>query len=612
MKLERILMKDKLERVYTRIFHSSTMFKQLAIFTVVVSIVPILIITTFLFQKMSRMVEIDLVDSHQQLVTQYMSNLEELIYNYKGSLDQISNNTIILNTLMDLTDVKNPYKKGQEVSIEVNKSLRIKSNDEIRNCMIYSNVESNLIYGSSVTMLSEASKETWYKEVNNSLNKDFFIYSASYMKSNILSLIQRIVYVDTKSFKRIEIGFIKLDIDTSHLFKPVRNPEEYSSLYGVIVVDQEDHIIYSSNLDFNDIISELSFANIQKNKINYYNDTMMLSDSIEEYGLNFIFLFDNSQFNQKKTEVYRTILPIIIIAMATIVLTAYVFTRGLSKRAARLVNKIKVAGTGDLKIDQEIDGNDEITILDKQFNHMLLKLDELIKKNYIQRLENRETELRNLQLQINPHFLYNTLETISSIAAMKHAFIICELCEKLGNVFRYSLGKNMGEYVTVMQELEHIQNYIYIQKTRFVNKFEVFYSIEPEVKEMRILRFILQPIVENAIVHGLSKKEGHGILEISIHQEDDRLIIRIEDDGIGMIASRVEELMQYITCEIDHKSEDNRQGIGIRNVNQRIKLACGEEYGITIDSIPQKGTCFTITLPLISGGELYEPKSTNS
>ena len=151
-------MKDRLERLYNRIFHSSTMFKQLVIFTIIVSIIPIIFISVLLFRKLSTMVTDDLVNSHKQVVAQYMSNLEEEINHYGDSIDRIANNTIILNTLMDNTKEKNPYKKGQEVSIEVNKSLRLKNNDVLRNCMIYSNVETSLIYGNRVTMIDEAKK----------------------------------------------------------------------------------------------------------------------------------------------------------------------------------------------------------------------------------------------------------------------------------------------------------------------------------------------------------------------------------------------------------------------------------------------------------------------
>jgi sensor histidine kinase YesM len=543
------------------------------------------------------MVTNDLVNSHYQLAAQYTSNLGDRFVQYSDSLKQIANNTIILNTLMDKTESKNPYIKGNDVSKEVNKSLHLDTDVELRNCMIYSNIGNSKIYGSRVAMMDGASREIWYLN-NKALAEDYFIYSSLDGKSTILSLIQNIVYIDTKNFQREYVGFIKLDIKMGQLFAPTTNASDETYPYDVIALDNEDNVVYSSNSNYNDILKERSFEQLQTKKMNYYRDAVISTDMEDNLELKFIFLFNNSQLNMKKAEMERALLPIFVIIIGIIVTTAFIFTRGFSKRVAKLIHKIKVAETGDLTITEEIRGNDEIAILDKQFNHMLLKLDNLIHKNYIQQLEKKETEFRNLQLQINPHFLYNTLETISSIAAVKQAFIICDLCEKLGDNFRYSLGKNYGEFVTVVQELQHTQNYVYIQKTRFGNKFEVFYNVEPELEDKMILRFILQPIVENAIVHGLSSITGKGTLEISISQENELLVIKIEDDGIGMTPEKVEEINKYIDSNNDSPDE-KRQSIGIRNVNQRIKLACGNEYGITIESTRYLGSCFTIYLPLI-------------
>ncbi len=607
-------MKDKLKKLQNRIFHSNTIFTQLVLFTVIVSLAPILVISTLLFQKLSGMVTRDLVNSHSQLVVQYMSNVDDKLYQYKNSLSQIANNTIVLDTLMDTAGHSNPYIKGNKVSVEVTKSLRLESHKELRNCMIYSDMTNNKIYGARVAMADGAKGEIWYLN-HKAPEEEYFIYSALDGKSDLLSLIQNIVYIDTKTFKRQYIGFIKLDIIMQKLFEPATDPGQLKYPYDIILLDKGDNIIYSSNKNYDDILTQLSFEQLQEKEISYYKDAMVNSASIEDYGLKFIFLFNNSQLNDKMAELQRTILPVIFIIILIIVITAFIFTRGFSERVARLVKKIKVAETGDLTIKEEIDGNDEIAILDKQFNQMLFKLDDLIHKNYIQQLEKKETEFRNLQLQINPHFLYNTLEIISSIAAVKQAFVICELCEKLGDIFRYSLGKNYGEYVTVQQELQHTQNYVYIQKTRFGNKFEVFYNVEPDLEDKKILRFILQPIVENAITHGLSRITGKGTLEILISRENsrtvnggldkpnnDRLVIKIEDDGIGMSPEKVEALNRYINSE-GKASEENKQSIGIRNVNQRIKLACGSEYGITIESVQYQGSSVIIHLPMIGKGE---------
>lgn len=638
-------MKGKLKKLQNRIFHSNTIFTQLVLFTVIVSLVPILTISALLFHKLSGMVTRDLVNSHSQLVVQYMSNVEDKLYQYRNSLKQIANNTIILDTLRDNADDSNPYLKGSKVSAEVTKSLRLESHKELRNCMIYSDMAENKIYGPKVAMTEGAKSEIWYLN-HKAPEESYFIYSAVDGKSDVLSLIQNIVYVDTQTFNRQYIGFIKLDIIMQKLFVPASDPEQLKYPYDIILLDKDDNIIYSSNQKYNNILSAISFEQLQKKDVGYYKDAMVNSAAVEDYGLKLIFLFNNSQLNEKMAEMQRTILPFIFVIIIVIVITAFIFTRGFSERVARLVKKIKVAETGDLTIREEIEGNDEIAVLDKQFNQMLIKLDDLIQKNYIQQLEKKETEFRNLQLQINPHFLYNTLEIISSIAAVKQAFAICELCEKLGDIFRYSLGKNYGEYVTVMQELQHTQNYVYIQKTRFGNKFEVFYNVEPELEDKMILRFILQPIVENAITHGLSRITGKGTLEILISRESgtqakgktdsnrtendpvsgrpenkdmfvnrpendntvndktgkDILVIKIEDDGIGMTPERVEALNRYINSE-EKADDENRQSIGIRNVNQRIKLACGNEYGITIDSVQYQGSSVMIRLPMIGKGE---------
>lgn len=581
------------EHVFTPV---NSIFTQLVLFTIIVSIVPIIFISTMLFEKISSMVYQNLINSQSQITFQYISEKDEKLFQYRDSLNQIANNTIVLNTLMGESEDKNPYAKGNDVSIEVNKSLRLRSNAELRNCMVYSNVKGSEIYGQRVTVLDTAASQNWYSSFQNS-DDGYFIYKSQNGSSNILSLVENIICVDTGNFKSENVGFIKLDISMDKLFAPAENPSKEAYPFDVMVLDKGGNIVYSTDSRFNDILTKLSFEQIQSKKANNYKGEIITGGSIDDYGLNFVFLFNNSQLSIKKQGIQRTVLPVIVILFRIIIVTAYAFTRRFSKRVGQLVDKIKMAETGDLTITGEIGGNDEIAVLDKQFNRMLQKLDGLINKNYIQQLEKKEAELKNLQLQINPHFLYNTLETISSIAAEKQSFVICELCEKLWGIFRYSLGKNLGEYVTVADELQHTQNYLYIQQTRFKDKFEVFYNIAPETKDLMIPRFILQPIVENAIVHGLADISGEGTLEISAVRENEMLEIKVEDDGVGMPEEMVEKLTQYINSDNKNPEED-KKSIGIRNVNQRIKLVCGNEYGIRIESVKNQGSCFTICLPL--------------
>lgn len=592
-------MKDKSKRNFEKIWllPINSVFTKLLFFTASISLIPIIFVSVLLLHKIERMVTDELANSHSQIALQYTSNLEDKLNGYRDSLKQIANNTIISDALLDIEGLQNPYVKGKNVSIEVNKYLPL--HKELLNCIIYSNVEDRRIQGKNVTMMKEASLGRWYSE-NTDMDIEYFTYPALNGKGHILSLIENIENIDIRTFQMQRLGVIKLDIVTNQLFAPVIDNSKNIYPYDVIVLNKENSIIYSSNHDFNNMITTTSPEQLAKqnnrNKGELVNITFM-----EEYGFKFIFLFDDNQLFNKKIEILNTIIPILILVLLFIIIIAYAFAHRFSKRVEKLVQKIKVAETGDLTIAEEIKGNDEIAVLDKQFNRMLIKLDQLIHKNYIQQLEKKETKFRNLQLQINPHFLYNTLETISSIAAINQTFIICELCEKLGDIFRYSLGKNYGEFVTVKQELQHIQNYIYIQSTRYRNKFEVFYNVGTEVQEKLILRFILQPIVENAILHGLSPLKEKGTLEISISQEDELLIVKVEDDGIGMPKEKIDELIQY--CNFDDNSiKDKSKSIGIRNVNQRIKLMYGVEYGISIESTQGHGSCFTILLPFNQKG----------
>ncbi|MDE6167704.1 MAG: sensor histidine kinase, partial [Acetatifactor sp.] len=319
---------------------------------------------------------------------------------------------------------------------------------------------------------------------------------------------------------------------------------------------------------------------------------------LEECGLNLLLFFGRDGLEEKRREVNRMILPLILLVTGIDSVGCYIFAGMFSKRVNFLVNKFKRVETGDFSVTEPVSGKDELRILDDQFSHMLETINSLIRENYVQELEKKETELQNLQLQINPHFLYNTLETISSIAAVRQTFAVCELCGRLGDIFRYSLGKDYGEFVTVEQELHHVENYVYIQKVRYGDKFEVFYHVEPEVRQCLILRFILQPVVENAILHGIAPMTGCGTLEITVERREETLCVRVEDDGVGLDGMKKAELEEHINGPESSSGEQGKGSIGVRNVHRRIRLACGEQYGVTIESEPYRGSSFLITFPL--------------
>ena len=585
--------------------HSRSIFVQLLVFSLLASLVPTLLISIFLFYKLDRTAQAEVQDYHDQITSQYMKNIEEKLQQYRNSLEVIANNTVILNTLTDET--LNPYDKGELVSKEVNNSLLLEKQSEVRNCMIYSSVQDCKIYGRRASMMQQASREVWYLQ-ERVIKDDCFSYFALKDSEPILSLVKDIEELDTEHLSRSQLGIIKLDVAMKRLFVPAATDSEENATYDVIVYKNEGEdakILYQTLKENGSEILKKYWSDTAKEETGANSEGLIdtytvAGQTLEDYGLNLLFLFDNQDSLEKRAEIIETILPLLLLLMIAVTGVIYWYSKDFSSRVELLVKKFRRAETGDLSVSEKISGTDEIAVLDQQFNRMLGKLDQLIKTSYVQKLENKEAQLKNLQLQINPHFLYNTLETISSIAAVKQVFVVCDICGKLGEIFRYSLGKNYGELVPLEQEMTHIKNYMFIQKIRYGDRLQVFYNIDVDAAHVHIPRFILQPIVENAISHGLSNLTSVGTLEVSAFEKKDRLYIEIEDDGEGMVREKVAEITRFINTA---KPVEGKKNIGIRNVNQRIKLDYGEAYGITIRSAPYQGSRFTIQLPIMRKGE---------
>lgn len=564
----------------------TTIFRQLVFYSLAISVIPIVLIFGLLFSRMENMVESELNTSHMQILSQYLSNTDEKLRRYQESITSISNNTALINAMVD--DTESMHTRGVAISEEVAKSLLLDWPSEIWNCVVYSMDEQHPIYGSRVTVMSVARKEPWYTEER--MNRPgWFTYYSKTKKSQILSIVSPIVSVNVQDYTKYQLGTVKLDIALNNLLRPADRGS-----YVILVSDQQGNMLYCSDNERTEMFGEyLKSGNLPADLQNSYE---MEEGQLSNMDITVRFFFENQELLEKKQEIQLLMFPILLLVLLIVLGCAYTYTRKFSSRVEGLVEKFEIAETGDLAIRPPIGGTDEIAQLDEKFSHMLRQLDQLIQKEYVQELEKKEAQFRNLQLQINPHFLYNTLETISSMAAVKYVFPICDMCQRLGEIFRYSIGKNYGDYVTVEDELHHTQNYVSIQKMRY-NQFEVFYNIEIDTKKQRMLRFILQPIVENAIMHGLNEMTTSGTLEISIYNEEDCMIIQVADDGVGMPREKVEELNCYINSSENRK--DGRKSIGVRNVNQRIKLSCGEMYGLTVESEPYRGSTVILKLPLI-------------
>ncbi len=217
----------------------------------------------------------------------------------------------------------------------------------------------------------------------------------------------------------------------------------------------------------------------------------------------------------------------------------------------------------------------------------------------IARLQQKQAEYLALQNQINPHFLYNALEAIRTDALLADCGDIAETTEALATFFRYTIS-NVQEYVTFSDELDNAENYFTIQRCRFGDKISMELELENEqLLGARMPKLILQPLVENAVSHGLEGKLGHGSVRIVVENSDRTLFLRVRDDGVGMPDEQVERLNRQFAGDTGAVAPQQRGGIALRNVNSRIRLIFGEDYGLRIFSAEGVGTECCVTLPLM-------------
>lgn len=298
-----------------------------------------------------------------------------------------------------------------------------------------------------------------------------------------------------------------------------------------------------------------------------------------------------------------TIFVFIIFVLISTILSV-VLALNVSRPIKKLSGLMKHVEMGNFQVDLQIENRDEIGLLARSFNSMVSKIRELIEKNYYIEIKQREAELYALQAQINPHFMYNTLETIGAAVEEEEPEEVVKMVTLLGRMLRYSLN-NESKLVRISDEVQHVQDYLMIQKFRFDDR--VRFAIDPRIEtgHWYTPKFILQPIVENSVKFGLEHRKGVQI-HIGINKEfgaksgDDDIVFRVRDDGPGIAAERLTELEQMLRLG---KIAQGESGVGLKNVHARITMMFGDNYGLQIDSVHMKGTEIIIRIPPIIAGD---------
>lgn len=368
-----------------------------------------------------------------------------------------------------------------------------------------------------------------------------------------------------------------------------------------MVIDDQNTVIYdsdqkliSTNVAQNDLVQKAVGAQ-GSFKMNLEGVTYLTSYTTSEVtGWKQIVLIPVNQLTQE-TRVTRDFTMVLVLLSITVALIASsLIAVALTRPLRDLMRTMKQVNKDNLDVQIQVKYSDEFGILAKHFNNMIRRIHELVEEVYQTQNRKREAELRSLQHQINPHFIYNTLEVIRMTAEVKRDYEISEMTYNLGELLRYGILRGT-EKVTIGKELDHLEKYIALQNFRFSKDIQIHLDICEEHMGYPVIKLLFQPIVENAILHGFETKEDDCHITISSQEEGQMVYFRVTDNGCGMN----EDQLEVIRSALQGKMQEKRTNIGIANVNERIVLQYGSQYGLRLSSREEAGTTVTIVLPLL-------------
>lgn len=383
---------------------------------------------------------------------------------------------------------------------------------------------------------------------------------------------------------------------------------------GILLINCNPDVFDLSSLNTIPNVTSITIANCDKNEIIYStspdNEIPSIAEAREqannstELSLPSLTLFtsvDNSQlYREFNTTGFLLILTAVFFLAAGIILALY-FSRSVTRPIVHLSKKMSKQHGENLSISTSyLTRTDEIGILYNEYNSMIEELNTAIRTNYQNKLISLDAQMKSLEARINSHFLFNTLEAINSIALIEGSKQITTMSMALGNMFRYAI-KTKSELVTLQDEINHVIDYISIQSIRFNQRFTFRLHIPESMRSLKVLKLILQPIVENSFSHGLLNCQFGHLISIFGFTFDTYFYLYVVDDGKGMAPEQLQALNDSLMEEPEFKELGHRtsQSIGLKNINTRIELYYGKGYGLFAESKPGKGTLIRIKLPYL-------------
>lgn len=575
---------------------------------IVLSFLLVLILPTTIISIMSYRISVSLLE--EKVSDSFLSNLTFIGDNIEKELEQweqiskfINVNPVIRNVLMtsynnDLDfyyDMKRVEQQLDTYSINTNIFAYVSS------LVVIGNNGRNLLYGEDATSLDieRIKEQQWFSEVN-SLNGQVMWLGihkniANYRTQNESVVALGRAIVGEKNNKTL--GTLYLTFKESYFTGLLKNIEllDGGRLY---IVDNRDHIVFDSEtLMLNESFTGMDEIRAQKDKGYFLTEgtnqeqLLLAHVPITKYDWRVVETVPYTSLTKGTDGIFRNTIGVFLISFILTSVIWFFVSSHIVRPIRTLTNSMKKVQEGDLTVRVDIERPDEVGVMNKHFNFMIKRIQELFQSNLEEQEKKKNAEYKALQAQINPHFLYNTLNTIRWMAIIQKSDNIRDVVEVLGRLLKNTI-KHDGPFVTVEEELSNLRDYVYIQKIRYNHNFDVSYDIDNEVLSMPCVKFILQPLVENAIFHGIEpREESGGEIKVSMKCHEEQLFILVWDNGVGMSNEEREELISRVSNPAQHG------GIGVSNVMERLKLTYGEESAFYIRSEKNEFTEIEMIIP---------------
>lgn len=567
----------------------------------IVAIICMTLIAVTLQKKFEMEMRETKIKSTEQVIDQVRLNLE----NYLRSMMRISD-------AMYYTTIKS--KDISTDSLEAEMNLLYEANKDNLVSVACFDIEGNFLGATPIDAVKQNANiayQNWFVTANEELENFHFslphvqnLFDDSSHRYYWVISLSRIVELTSKGNNQRGVLLVDMNYSTiEQQFKKVNSNTSLGYSYllgknGEIIYHPKQELIYSGLLQENNL-EAMNYSNGSYQETFQGEKRVVIVKTVGYTGWKIVSVIPNTFFEMAVSGIQIFALFIIMLSVCILAFINQFVSKQIAKPIKNLEDSVREIESGNLDIQINEDGSQEIKKLGRTIKSMVSQMRELMDDIVKEQEQKRKMELGALQSQINPHFLYNTLDTIVWMIETERYEEAITIVTQLASLFRISLSKGKT-IISIRDEISHAQSYMNIQKVRYKNKFEVKYDIDEEVYKYATVKLIIQPLLENAIYYGMEFMDGEGIITLRAYMED-KVYIEVTDNGLGIPKENVEQLLVE-----NNRVQKRGSGVGLINVHQRIQLRFGEEYGLEIESEPDEGTCARICLPKISYEDLED------